>query len=119
MYLIDTHTHIYDSDFDADRAEVVKRALEQGVGMMLLPNVDASTIQPMLTANEQFPDCTRMMMGLQPEEVKGDYKQARGAYGQSATNNAAVQQILNEDYAGASKTLAAVKDGKIKVAMVQ
>ena len=75
MYLIDTHTHIYDSDFDADRAEVVKRALEQGVGMMLLPNVDASTIQPMLTTNEQFPDCTRMMMGLQPEEVKGDYKQ--------------------------------------------
>ena len=75
MYLIDTHTHIYDSDFDADRAEVVQRALDAGVGMMLLPNVDASTIQPMLNTHEQFPDCTRVMMGLQPEEVKGDYKQ--------------------------------------------
>ena len=75
MYLVDTHTHIYDPAFEADRAEVVRCALDNGVGMMLLPNVDASTIQPMLATHEQFPDCTRMMMGLQPEEVKGDYRQ--------------------------------------------
>ena len=75
MLLIDTHTHIYDPDFDADRAEVVQRALNAGVGMMLMPNVDATTIQPMLKTFEQFPDCTRVMMGLQPEEVKGVYKQ--------------------------------------------
>ena len=41
--------------------------------MMLLPNVDASTIAPMLELHEQCPDCTRVMMGLQPEEVKEDY----------------------------------------------
>ena len=75
MLLIDTHTHIYDSDFDLDREAVVQRALDNGVGMMLLPNVDASTIQPMLGTHQRFPDCTRVMMGLQPEEVKGDYKQ--------------------------------------------
>jgi len=79
MHLIDTHTHIYDSDFDADRAEVVQRALDNGIGMMLLPNVDASTIKPMMETYEQFPDCTRMMMGLQPEEVKGDYRQVLAA----------------------------------------
>ena len=75
MFLIDTHTHIYGPEFDLDREEAVKRALDAGVGMLLLPNVDASTIQPMLATHEQFLDCTRMMMGLQPEEVKGDYKQ--------------------------------------------
>ena len=75
MILIDTHTHIYDPDFDADRAEVVQRAIDHGVDMMLLPNVDASTIRPMQETHERFPNCTRMMMGLQPEEVKGDYKQ--------------------------------------------
>lgn len=75
MHLIDTHTHIYGQEFDNDRAEVVQRAIDAGVSMMLLPNVDASTIQPMLATHEQFPDCTRMMMGLQPEEVKGDYRQ--------------------------------------------
>jgi tetratricopeptide (TPR) repeat protein len=42
--------------------------------------------------------------------MKGDYKSARGAYGQSATNNAAVQQILAEDYAAAKKTLDAVAE---------
>ena len=75
MLLIDTHTHIYDAEFDLDREETVQRALDAGVGMMLLPNVDASTIAPMLDTHERFPDCTRVMMGLQPEEVKGDYKQ--------------------------------------------
>ena len=42
--------------------------------------------------------------------MKGDYKAAKEAYGNSATNNAAVQQILNEDYAGALQTLNAVKE---------
>ena len=74
MYLIDTHTHIYDHQFSLDRNEAIQRALEAGVKMMLLPNVDASTIAPMLELHEQHPDCTRVMMGLQPEEVKEDYK---------------------------------------------
>ena len=74
MFLIDTHTHVYDPEFDLDRDEAVQRALDAGVGMLLMPNVDASTIQPMLEAYERFPDCTRVMMGLQPEEVKADYK---------------------------------------------
>ncbi len=41
---------------------------------------------------------------------KGDYAAAKNAYGQNATNNAAVQQILSENYAGAAKTLANVKE---------
>ena len=42
--------------------------------------------------------------------MKGDYKAAKQAYGNSATNNAAVQQILDEDYAGARQTLNNVKE---------
>lgn len=75
MYLVDTHTHVYDHQFSLDRNEATQRALDAGVKMMLLPNVDASTIAPMLELHEQYPDCTRVMMGLQPEEVKEDYKQ--------------------------------------------
>lgn len=75
MYFVDTHTHVYDHQFSLDRNEAMQRALEAGVKMMLLPNVDASTIAPMLELHEQYPDCTRVMMGLQPEEVKEDYKQ--------------------------------------------
>ena len=73
MYLIDTHTHVYDHQFDLDRDAAMQRALDASVGMMLLPTVDASTIAPMLELHEHYPDCTRVMMGLQPEEVKEDY----------------------------------------------
>ena len=41
---------------------------------------------------------------------KGDYAAAKKAYGSKATNNAAVQQILNEEYAAASATLNNVKE---------
>ena len=75
MYLVDTHTHVYDHQFSLDRDAAMQRALDADVGMMLLPNVDASTIALMLDLHEQYPDCTRVMMGLQPEEVKDDYKE--------------------------------------------
>lgn len=75
MYLIDTHTHVYDHQFSLDRNEVVQRAIDADVKIMILPNVDASTIAPMLELHEKWPDCTRVMMGLQPEEVKEDYKE--------------------------------------------
>ena len=41
--------------------------------------------------------------------MKGDYAKAKNAYGNAATNNAAVQQILNENYTGALQTLAKVE----------
>ena len=40
--------------------------------------------------------------------MKGDYAAAKTAYGNEATNNAAVQQSLTEDYAAARQTLARV-----------
>ena len=73
MY-IDTHSHIYDEAFDTDRELVFQRALEVGVEMVLLPNTDESTIKPMMDFYESHPDNCRMMMGLHPEGVKGDYK---------------------------------------------
>jgi len=48
--------------------------------------------------------------------MKGDYAKAKAAYGNSVNNNAAIQQILNEDYAGARKTLNAVANPDAKTA---
>ena len=42
--------------------------------------------------------------------MKGEYNRAKGSYGKTVNNNTAVQQILNEDYAGARKTLAAIEN---------
>lgn len=41
--------------------------------------------------------------------MKGDYTAAKNAYGNKASNNAAVQQILNEEYDAARQTLAKVE----------
>ncbi|MBP3587251.1 MAG: tetratricopeptide repeat protein [Paludibacteraceae bacterium] len=41
--------------------------------------------------------------------MQGDYAKAKTAYGDKASNNAAIQRILNEDYAGARKVIAAIQ----------
>ena len=42
--MIDSHTHIYMPEFDSDRDDVIKRAMTAGVTSMILPNVDALSI---------------------------------------------------------------------------
>ena len=45
---VDSHSHIYSSDFSLDRDEVITRALEAGVERIVLPNIDSSSIKPLL-----------------------------------------------------------------------
>ena len=42
--------------------------------------------------------------------IKGDYSKAKTYFGSTATNNAALLQILNTDYSGARKTLSEVAE---------
>lgn len=69
---IDTHTHLYTEEFDADRHEVVSRAFEAGAGALLLPNINAETIDPMLDMCRQWPGRCFPMMGLHPTEFTSD-----------------------------------------------
>ncbi|PQJ44041.1 hydrolase TatD [Vibrio campbellii] len=73
--MIDTHAHIYASEFDNDRDEVVKRALEQGIDRILLPNIDLESIEPMLKTEAAYPEICRSMMGLHPCYVDGNVEQ--------------------------------------------
>ena len=73
MHLIDTHTHLFAQQFDEDRSKVVQRALEKGVQQMLLPNIDSSSIQPMLNLCQEFPNNCFPMIGLHPCDVKENY----------------------------------------------
>ncbi|PMO44936.1 hydrolase TatD [Vibrio sp. 10N.222.52.B12] len=73
--MIDTHAHIYASEFDNDRNEVVKRALEQGIDRILLPNIDLESIEPMLKTEAAYPEVCRSMMGLHPCYVDGNVEQ--------------------------------------------
>lgn len=71
--IINTHCHIYDEAFDADREEAFQRALDAGVDLLLLPNTDETSIKPMMDFFEKHSDNVRFMMGLHPESVKDDY----------------------------------------------
>lgn len=73
--MIDTHAHIYASEFDNDREQVVERALAQGIDKILLPNIDLESIKPMLETEAQFPEVCRSMMGLHPCYVDADIEQ--------------------------------------------
>jgi TatD DNase family protein len=68
--LIDTHTHLYDEQFDLDRNERIQAAIEQGVNRFYLPNCNSETIDGMLEVEKQFPDHCYAMMGLHPCYVK-------------------------------------------------
>ncbi|WP_341662498.1 TatD family hydrolase [Vibrio sp.] len=72
--MIDTHAHIYASEFDSDRDQVVERALAQGIEKILLPNIDLESIKPMLQTEANYPDICSSMMGLHPCYVDRDYE---------------------------------------------
>ena len=76
MILVDTHTHLYEEQFDADRTEMIQRAIENGVSKMIIPNVDVSTIQDMMELVQQFPENVFPMMGLHPCYVKPESYEA-------------------------------------------
>ena len=74
MQIIDTHNHIYLPEFDTDRDEVIRRSLDAGVVNVLMPNIDSSSVAPMLAAEERYPGVCLPMMGLHPTSVKADYR---------------------------------------------
>jgi TatD DNase family protein len=75
MKLIDTHTHLYLSDFTADIDEVIKRAGNEGVENFYLPAIDSSETENLLALEKKYPDKCFAMMGLHPCSVKENYKE--------------------------------------------
>ena len=74
MQFIDTHTHLYLDDFDADRNEMIKRAVARGINRFLLPNIDQSSVGPLLDLCKAYPDYCFPMLGLHPTSVKDDWQ---------------------------------------------
>ena len=67
--LIDTHTHLYASEFAADRADVIDRAKEAGVLQFVLPAIDSETTEAMHALKRDYPNTMHLMMGLHPTHV--------------------------------------------------
>lgn len=74
MTFTDTHCHLYDETFDADRAEAVGRALDAGVATLLLPDIDSTSTPRLDALLEAYPGHFHPMAGLHPTSVKEDYE---------------------------------------------
>ena len=69
MELIDTHSHLYDEAFDADRGEALARAAAEGVGRLLLPAIDSESHGRLFELCRRHPERCIPMMGLHPTSV--------------------------------------------------
>ena len=69
MQFIDTHSHLYSSQFDEDRTQVVAAAIVAGINTILLPNISSEYTKGMNNLCAEFPNNCYPMMGLHPCDV--------------------------------------------------
>jgi len=67
--MIDTHSHIYLKDFDEDREEVYKRAVEAGIKTILMPAIDFGSLKQMDSLSFEGIEFHKMA-GLHPCDVE-------------------------------------------------
>jgi TatD DNase family protein len=75
MQFIDTHTHLYLPEFDADRDEMVSRATGCSVVKLLMPNIDIHSTELMLSVVERYDGICFPMIGLHPTSVSENFHQ--------------------------------------------
>lgn len=73
-YYVDTHAHIFDADFDTDRAETIARAVAAGVRKIVLPAVDSHSHRAMIDTALQYPEVCRAAIGMHPTSVNENTK---------------------------------------------
>jgi len=75
MIITDTHTHLYSEQFDADRKEIVQKAIDLGVSRFFVPAIDSTYYNAMFDLEKIFPDHIFLMAGLHPTHVKENFKE--------------------------------------------
>jgi TatD DNase family protein len=74
MQFIDTHSHLYSSQFDEDRTQAINDAISAGVSTILLPNISSEYTKGMLEVcgvNED--NIERELLHVELELAKGKY----------------------------------------------
>lgn len=73
--LIDTHSHLFLDEFSEDLPQVMERARQAGVTSVFMPNIDSTTIEPLLSVCAAYPGYCFPMIGLHPTSVNESYKE--------------------------------------------
>lgn len=71
--LIDSHSHLFDEAFKNDLSAVIERAKANGITHIFMPNIDSTTITPMLEVANTYKGYCFPMIGLHPTSVNEYY----------------------------------------------
>jgi TatD DNase family protein len=72
--LTDTHCHLYLHQFDEDRENVIKQAIDSGVTKILVPGIDIKTSEQALNLCAIYPNVLFAAVGIHPNS-KYDFKE--------------------------------------------
>ncbi|WP_321438388.1 TatD family hydrolase [uncultured Bacteroides sp.] len=75
MNFIDTHSHLFLEEFADDLPLVIERAKVAGVSRIYMPNIDCSTIKPLLDTVARYPGYCFPMIGLHPTSVNAGFRE--------------------------------------------
>lgn len=73
--MIDTHAHLYLTDFDSDLFDVIQRAKNQSIEEIWIPGIDSESLQDMEKIRNLDTDYFRFFAGLHPCNVKANFKE--------------------------------------------
>lgn len=73
--LVDSHSHLFLEEFAEDLPQVIRRAQDAGVTHIFMPNIDSTTIEPLLSVCASYKGLCFPMIGLHPTSVNESYKQ--------------------------------------------
>lgn len=74
MKLVDSHSHLFLEEFAADLPEVIGRARQAGVSHIFMPNIDNTTLEPLLQVCSAYAGYCFPMLGLHPTSVDASYR---------------------------------------------
>jgi TatD DNase family protein len=75
MQLVDTHCHLYLSEFKNDLPDVILRAQSVGVNKFYLPAIDSSVMNDLVAIEAEYSGKCFAMAGLHPCSVGANYMQ--------------------------------------------
>lgn len=76
--LVDSHSHLFLEEFSEDLPQVMQRAYDAGVTHIFMPNIDSTTIEPMLSVYNTYKGLCYPMIGLHPTSVNETYSRELG-----------------------------------------
>lgn len=70
--IIDTHSHVYLPQFSADADEMMQRAVQAGVGHIIMPVTDDESLRQAVDFHHRYPELTSVAVGYHPTDLPRD-----------------------------------------------